>query len=264
MGSRLQKSRNDLYQIGATAVAERKADRSKDGRGDFMEGLFKHSEEKDHITDIQLNENATMLFMAGSETSATSLAGVTYYMLRYPETIKKAVQEVRSAFDNEDDITFASASAKLPYMLACIEEGLRVYPATPSVLVRTVPETSTVSEYVVPAGTHVGVHQLATNHSSVNFHDPDSFHPERWLPEAQEANSPFYNDNRESRQPFSVGPRNCIGKNLAFSEMRQILARVLWNFDLELVDKTHRWEDQKAFLLWAKGPLLCYIRERSS
>lgn len=248
--------------MGNDAVAERMSDRSKDGRGDFMEGLFKHSEEKEHITDNQLSENATMLFMAGSETSATALAGVTYYMLRFPETMKRAVEEVRSAFENEDDITFVTASAKLPYMLACLEEGLRVYPATPSVLVRTVPETATVSGYLVPAGTHVGVHQLATNHAPQNFHDVESFRPERWLPEAQKADSPYFNDNREARQPFSVGPRNCIGKNLAFSEMRQILARVLWNFDLELVDKQHRWEDQKAFLLWSKGPLMCHIKER--
>jgi cytochrome P450 len=66
----------------------------------------------------------------------------------------------------------------------------------------------------------------------------------------------FANDNRDVFQPFSLGPRNCIGRNLAYVEVRLILAKVLFNFDLEL-DKarTSNWLDQKVFTLWEKPPL---------
>lgn len=263
VGKRVNASRAKLFEMGDDTTLKRKNDRSKDGRGDFMEALLKHSDSKEPISDEELSSNAHILFMAGSETTATLLAGVTYWMLRTPESMSKAIQEVRAAFEKEEDITFASASARLPYTLACLEEGLRMFPPVPSWQPRVTLETATISGYEVPPNTQVGVHQIGANWASKNFHQPNSFKPERWLPgPMSDPKSPYFNDNRDARQPFSLGPRNCIGKNLAFSEMRQILARVLWNFDLELVNKDEVWEDQKIFTLWEKGPLVCRIRMR--
>jgi hypothetical protein len=64
-------------------------------------------------------------------------------------------------------------------------------------------------------------------------------------------------------QPFSIGPRNCIGKNLAYNEVGLILARVLWKFDLELCDESNGWHEQKAYTLWEKPPLLCKVKRRT-
>ena len=63
-------------------------------------------------------------------------------------------------------------------------------------------------------------------------------------------------------QPFSVGPRNCLGRNLALAEMRLILARMLWNFDIELCPKSDSWIDQKIKTLWIKLPLMCKLTVR--
>jgi len=262
IGGRVQKDREALFKIGRDAAMKRKDDSSKNGRGDFMESLLKYSESKEKISDAELAGNAHILFVAGSETTATLLAGVTYWMLRTPEAMQKAVAEVRSAFDKEEDITFSSASAKLPYTLACLEEGLRMYPPVPTILLRTTTKEAIVSGQRVPKGTDLGVHQMSTNWSPDNFSQAEAFQPDRWAPSASIVGSPFYNDNRDARQSFSTGPRNCIGKNLAFSEMRQILARVLWNFDLKLVDKNLDWSHQKSFTVWEKGPLVCHITLR--
>lgn len=57
--------------------------------------------------------------------------------------------------------------------------------------------------------------------------------------------------------PFSTGPRDCIGKNLAYAEIRLIMSRLLWNFDIELVDGYEKWnENQRVFFVWQKGPLM--------
>lgn len=77
--------------------------------------------------------------MAGAETTATLLSGATYFLLNNPEAMKKLSDEVRQAFQSEDEITFNAVSS-LPYLKACIEEGLRLYPPTPGGLPRTVPE----------------------------------------------------------------------------------------------------------------------------
>lgn len=75
--------------------------------------------------------------------------------------------------------------------------------------------------------------------------------------------SAFFNDNREAHKPFSFGPRDCIGRNLAYHEMRLILAHVLWTFDLTLSESTKNWaEEQNIFALWEKPPLMVDIRAR--
>ncbi|KFX86931.1 hypothetical protein O988_09454, partial [Pseudogymnoascus sp. VKM F-3808] len=88
----------------------------------------------------------------------------------------------------------------------------------------------------VPPKTLVSVNQWAAYHTEKNFREPNSFIPERWLSDRR-----FESDTKEVLQPFSIGPRNCIGKSLAYAEMRLILARLLWNFDLKLVDDSKDW-----------------------
>ena len=106
----------------------------------------------------------------------------------------------------------------------------------------------------------VSVHALTATHSALNFHLPSAFIPERWLPSSTaDSTSPFYKDHRGASQPFGLGPRNCLGKNLAYSEMRVILARVLWNFDLQLCEESADWEKQNTYMLWEKKPLVCRL-----
>lgn len=94
---------------------------------------------------------------------------------------------------------------------------------------------------------------LAMNKTESNFARPDDFVPERWLADAP---AEFSNDVKQAFQPFSLGSRNCIGRNLAIAEMRLILAKILFNFDLELdEEKTGDWFDQQSYGVWWKGPL---------
>ena len=234
------------------------------GRPDFMDSMLKHRGEKGGLTDDELAANSHILVIAGSETSATTLAAVTYFLLRDQEVMRKATAEVRTTFSSEDDIHFVSASNKLPYMAACLEEALRLFPPVPTVLQRqTVEDKTNVCGRLIPKGTIVGVHQTAAYWSTSNFHRPDEFHPERWLPESTtNEKSNFFNDHRAVVQPFSVGPRNCIGRNLAYNEMRLILSRVLWNFDLELCEESVKWNETLSFVLWEKKPLWCRLTPR--
>lgn len=89
------------------------------------------------------------LFIAGSETTATLLCGVTYLLTVNPAALKKLTEEVRSVFKSEDEIDLMSVS-KLPYMLACLDEAMRMYPPAPVMLPRIVPKggTTIVGEYV--------------------------------------------------------------------------------------------------------------------
>ncbi|KAJ5116064.1 hypothetical protein N7456_000412 [Penicillium angulare] len=234
------------------------------GRGDFMDSMLRHYNEKDGLTDKELEANATFLIIAGSETTVTLLSGVIYWLLKTPKALAKATNEIRSVMQTEEDINMQNVSTKLPYMLACLEEGFRMYPPVPTGQQRQVVTPSNISGYNIPPGTKVSVHQSAAYWSPTNFHNPQSFIPERWLPNAKsDPSSPFFFDKRDVLQPFSVGPRNCIGKNLAYAEMRLILARTLWNFDVELRRESLDWSDQKTYTLWDKHQLMCNVKLRA-
>ena len=75
----------------------------------------------------RLTAHAGLLVIAGSETTATLLAGVTYLLLKNPDVMRKLQDEVRGSFAAEGEITLTSVS-KLSYMLACLDEALRMYP----------------------------------------------------------------------------------------------------------------------------------------
>lgn len=137
--------------------------------------------------------------------------------------METVVDEVRSAFSSADEITLTSVG-RLPYMLACLHETLRVYPAIGQGIVR---ETSVVGQTIagdfVPPGIYVEVQPWAMNHDPRNWTNPWKFNPERFLKfdgdgNVTEAFQPFLNanistltnafgDHVEALQPFSIGVR---------------------------------------------------------
>jgi cytochrome P450 len=98
----------------------------------------------------------------------------------------------------------------MEYLNACIRETLRLYPPIASGLPRFVPEGgAAISGEFLPGGTTVYVSHYPAYHSSLNFFEPDQFRPERWL---VDADPKFSKDDETVFQPFSYGPRNCVGK----------------------------------------------------
>ena len=98
----------------------------------------------------ELMSTSGLLIIAGSETTATLLSGVTYYLLKTPHAYAKLKEEVRGAFEKAEEITLTSTS-QLPYLQACLEEALRIYPPVPLALPRrTRPEGDIISGVFVP------------------------------------------------------------------------------------------------------------------
>ncbi|KAK3301698.1 cytochrome P450 [Chaetomium strumarium] len=245
----LLRSQREHWEL-SEQTARRRLESGNVSREDFMSYILRHNDEKG-MSQGEIIENAQVLIFAGSETTATQLSGTTFLLLRNRDKYEKLVKEVRSSFASDDEITLLRVS-RLEYMNAVFEEGFRMYPPVPLALSRrTPPKGEFIEGYWMPGDTAVGVPQWAAYQSERNFRNHDQFVPERWLGDPD-----YAQDVRDVLQPFSVGPRNCIGKNLAYAEMRLILARVLWNFDLELMNESWNWNDQKIYLLWEKGPLM--------
>ena len=99
--------------------------------------------------------------------------------------------------------------------------------------------------------------------SESNFHRPTEFLPDRYLP-ADSRPGEFAGDRRGTQKPFGLGDRNCIGRLYALAEMRVVLARLVWHFDLaaapgaRLVD----WNRLKTYVLVEKEPIMVQARPR--
>jgi cytochrome P450 len=114
-------------------TAMRRVESGNTGREDIMSYILRHNYDEQEgkasrgptLSQGELVENANLLLLAGSETTATVLCGMTYWLLRRRETYDRLVKEIRSAFAKDEDITVASLSG-LEYLTAVIEEGLRM------------------------------------------------------------------------------------------------------------------------------------------
>ncbi|KAL6796474.1 cytochrome P450 [Trichoderma sp. SZMC 28012] len=231
---------------------------SGSSRPDFMTAMTTTRGSPEELTFNELASNASLLIAAGSETTATALSAATYYLGLYPETFGKLAAEVRSAFRSEEEINLTNVQ-HLNYLQAVIDEAMRLFPSAPGTQPRIIsPGGDTIVGRHVPAGTIVGVWQWVNHHNPAHFHEAESFIPERWLGDVR-----FENDKRDAFMPFSVGPRNCIGRNLAYAEMRLILARMVWNFDIELSEESIGWDmKSKVYMLWEKGPIYVHLTKR--
>ncbi|CZR47919.1 fumonisin cluster-P450 monooxygenase [Fusarium proliferatum ET1] len=162
------------------------------------------------LTRAQMHANADIFMIAGTETTATLLSGLTYLLLKNPEKLQKLVKEIRGSFGSSEELTVENL-ARLPYLSACLSEGLRCYPPVPIGPSRLTPKTGAdvLGEHI-PGRIRLTIPQCAAYYSELNFKDPYSFTPERWLPDTG-----YENDRKGILQPFLIGPRNCIGQNLS-------------------------------------------------
>lgn len=89
------------------------------------------------MSRAEIYDNANLLIGAGSETTATALSAATYLLAMNPEVLARLVTEVRESFSSETKIDFVSVQ-KLDYMLAVLDETLRLHPPSPNANLRRV------------------------------------------------------------------------------------------------------------------------------
>ncbi|KAF2677436.1 cytochrome P450 [Lentithecium fluviatile CBS 122367] len=219
---------------------------AKSPRKDFMTSLISKVSTGD-IEKEEMTAHASTLVIAGGETTSTFLGAVTYYLLTTPEAYHRLKREIRDTFPTYEAIN-ASAAQKLPYLQAVIAEGLRMYPPGSQGFPR-VSAGVEIDGYWVPPGAEMYTSAWTVTHDAQYFKEPFTFNPERWL-------DPNSTDVKEASQPFSLGPRACLGRNFAYVEMNLILAKMHWTYDFELVDKNLDWEGSSHMhVMWWKPDL---------
>lgn len=208
------------------------------GRLDIFHYLFNATDDLGqpaYTTDDLLGE-ATLLVVAGTDTTAISISGVWFHLVRYPRVYSKLVEEIRTTFKSAEDIKMGSTLSSCQYLHATIEEALRCTPALPSDLAREVlPGGLNIDGHYIPTGTHVGVGGWAIMHNQQSFEDPWNFRPERWIVDPKSGVTAEDVARAQSAfNPFMIGAGNCAGQKVAMEELLITIARTLYRMDVRL------------------------------
>ncbi|KXS93577.1 hypothetical protein AC578_989 [Pseudocercospora eumusae] len=219
------------------------------------------------MSDVEISLNSLILATSGSDATTTTMCGVLYHLAQGlgARARTAVVHEIRRTFANEEEISLDSTTAtSLPFLNACLEETMRLYPSTPEQPPRVSPG-AVVGDRFIPRGTRVYTFQWSTNRNPANFNDAHEFHPERFLPKSHHLyDSRFQDDQLWLVKPFSHGPRDCVGRNLAYAIMRLTLAHFLYRFDYELLDASDDWiAKQTVKFAWTKSPLRIRLKLRA-
>ncbi|CAI6337189.1 unnamed protein product [Periconia digitata] len=209
-------------------------------RKDFFYWLFKAVDPETGKKGYDLNElygECEVLTIAGSDTTSVVLSAAFFYLSRNPAVQEKLAQEIRSTFSSYDEIKSGAKIMSCKYLTAFLQEALRMTPpvaAEPSRVV--LPGGTTVAGHYIPEGNHVSVGMYCMNYHKDYFPEPFKFRPERWIAtdrdNESEGSSPDSVALAESAfYPFSFGSRGCVGKNLAWLEMRLVLAKSLYTYE---------------------------------
>ncbi len=175
------------------------------------------------LTHEQLANEILAMIIAGYETSSNSISWIFYQLAAYPDIQRRVHDEVDSVLDGRvptlDDLP------RLTYTRMVIDETLRLF--TPAwQTMRHAVDDDVIGGYRIPRGTDVYLN-LFTFHRHPDFWpDPTRFDPERFTPE-EIARRP-----RHVYQPFGSGPRHCLGKHFALTELHIITAMLAQSFHL--------------------------------
>lgn len=120
-------------------------------KGERLDFMTRMAAPDSGLTPDQFIASADTVLLGGSETTSTLLSGCTYLLLKHPEALAKLVDEIRSAFKSEQDITITNVNS-LTYMLACLDEAFRLYPPVPGSLPRRTVVNDVIAGRFVPAG----------------------------------------------------------------------------------------------------------------
>lgn len=232
--------------IEATARAKARSDLGHEAKKDFFHYLLnaKDPETNSGLSTPELWGEANVLMIAGSDTTSTELTSTIFYLVRNPSSLARLTQEIRGQFGDVEEIVSGAKLNELSYLKCCIDEAMRLAPAVPGALPRTVTQGGAeVDGIFLPEGTEVGTPCYSIHRHPSYYPSPNKFIPERWIEGShvqgggEEGGWVVSKEDvelaRKAFCPFSIGPRGCIGKSMALMEMKLTLARLLWLFEFE-------------------------------
>jgi len=168
------------------------------------------------------------LFVAGTDTSSTTVVWAMSEMVKHPRVMKKAQEEVRQVFGDKGTVDEAGLH-ELNYLKLAIKETFRLHPPVPLLLPRESREDCKINGYDIPIKSKVIVNVSAIGRDPTYWNEPERFYPERFLD-----NSIDYKGTDFELLPFGAGRKMCPGILFGTVNVELPLAQLLFHFDWNL------------------------------
>ncbi|WRH68501.1 MAG: cytochrome P450 [Planktothrix sp. GU0601_MAG3] len=218
------KQRQQIDELLYTEIRERRENPDQSRQDILSLMIAARDEEGNPMTDQELRDELLTLLFAGHETTATAMSWALYWIHSQPEVYEKLIQELKSLPQNAEGMDIF----RLPYLTAVCQETLRIYPVAMLTFARTNKESVDLMGYQLPPKTLVVGCIYLTHRREDLYPQANQFKPERFL---ERKFSPY------EFLPFGGGSRLCIGMALAQYEMKLVLATILLNYELILLEK---------------------------
>ncbi|KAF2875746.1 cytochrome P450 oxidoreductase [Massariosphaeria phaeospora] len=227
-----------VLRIIQLAVEKRQREQDKQiYRGDMLDSFL----ERGLDVDQSLTELCVVL-ASNTDNASSAIQGILFGIVTHPSVyinLQKEVDSVATVGDIAFPISDTDAR-KLPYLQACISEGLRRYPPEMQLRERVVPpQGDAICGYHIPGGTYVGFNALATQCNTIYGKDFEEFRPARWLIEDEERLRQMH---KTLELVFSYGTAKCLGYTMAYMEMNKVVFEIFRHFDISLSNPLSPWK----------------------
>ncbi|XP_059668287.1 cytochrome P450 CYP94D108 [Cornus florida] len=254
----LRNSISTVHDFADKIIRSRMEERAERKDEDLLSRFIGTEEDSpEFLRDIVIS-----FILAGRDTTSSALSWFFWLLSSKPDVEKRILQElesIRVQYGKERGATYSfDELRRMHYMQAAISESLRLYPPVPV-------DTKLCQDGdVMPDGTVVGKGWFVTYHTyamgrmeGIWGKDCYEFRPERWMENGTcRQESPF-------RFPvFHAGPRMCLGKDMAYIQMKSIVASVMERFVIDVQDKDTCPEHLLSLTLRMKGGLPVKVKER--
>jgi cytochrome P450 len=237
-----------------------------DGEQEPVDVLSSYINDPDYADDDLLRAMLLSLMLGGRDTIGTTLPWIFYILSQNPNIVSIIRNELspiasqKVATGTSAMVVFEPEETKsLVYLKAALYETLRLYPPAP------IERKTVAADDIMPSGheVHAGDTIFISLHSMARMEgvwgkDCRDYNPHRWL---SEDGTKMRHVPSHKFLSFNSGPRMCPGKDIAFVQMKTVVAAVVWNFDIELVEG-QSIQPKLSCILQMKNGLMMMLKKR--
>jgi cytochrome P450 len=241
--TKMEQALNKMDSLVYTMIKEA---RDTEGEHTLLDMMLHATEEnaENQLTDEELRSNIILIFLAGHDTTSSSLTAALYLLAKHADVQDKLISDIDQSLGTDQNTPVSLESLQsVEYLEFVIKEVLRMYPPVVQIPGRKVRKTQQVGDVIVKKGALVAVSIYNIHHNPLYWNNPHEFRPERFSDEESQYRPAM------AWMPFGLGARSCPGNKFSMLEQKIFLATLLQRYKVKLADND--------YTVLKRGLLLC-------